>query len=146
MATRIQSFPLHLRVIPTIRAEMGRRGVLQKDVAQLLKLSQAGISDRLNGITPLSLDEIQMLADYFGIPVLRIFEEAETAIVPSALLPRLDLNQQPSGCRVIRGFAAHAYSTTPIAARWRTTCTTTVTTRWTGLRGPRSMRGEGGMP
>ena len=109
------------------------RGIRQQPVYTALGISRSALTKKMRGEIRWYAEDLVIVAGLLGVP-------------PGDLLPRLDSNQQPSGCRVIRGFAAHAYSTTPIAARWRTTCTTTVTTRWTGLRGPRSMRGEGGMP
>lgn len=49
-----------------VRAEMARRRVLQRDLAKRLGISQQAMSNRLNGITPLTAEEIQIIADAMG--------------------------------------------------------------------------------
>ena len=54
--------------IANIGAEMGRRRITQKRLAQLLGMSQAAISDRQRGHTPWSLAELDRVAGLFGLP------------------------------------------------------------------------------
>ena len=49
-----------------IRAEMARHRVRQRDLASRLGISQQAMSNRLNGITPLTAKEIQTIADEIG--------------------------------------------------------------------------------
>ena len=51
-----------------IRAEMSRRGVSQSRLAEHLGLSQAAISARLRGITPVDVNELEKIARFFNIP------------------------------------------------------------------------------
>lgn len=53
-------------VLANIRAEMARRQVRQQDLAERLGIAQQGISMRLNGKTPLTAEEIQIIADELG--------------------------------------------------------------------------------
>lgn len=62
-------------VASAIRAEMARRRVRQQDLARLLGISQQAMSNRLNGITPLSADEIQTIADALGCHPERLTDD-----------------------------------------------------------------------
>lgn len=62
-------------VAGNVRAEMARWGVTQRDLAQVLQLSQARISDRSRGETPWGLDELEAIA-----PLLRTTASALCAI------------------------------------------------------------------
>lgn len=147
MKSALMAPPLHLRVIPTIRAEMARRGMRQKDVARLLRVSQAGISERMNGHTPFALDEVQALAERFGMPVSALLADAETVSID--LLPRMDSNHQPSGYAEQQFGVRTCYRSTPTARiRWAVRTGTQHTSRCpqTGSRGPRVVRVGGILP
>lgn len=60
-----------------IRAEMTRRGISQSRLAAHLGLSQAAISARLRGVTPVDVNELEQIARFFSIP-----PEALMAVVP----------------------------------------------------------------
>lgn len=53
-------------VADNIRAEMARRRVRQRDLADRIGVNQQAMSNRLCGITPLSAREIQIIADTLG--------------------------------------------------------------------------------
>jgi len=52
-----------------IKAEMVRNGKTQADLANLLGITQQGISRRLIGRTPFPMAEVITLAAYFGVDV-----------------------------------------------------------------------------
>jgi transcriptional regulator with XRE-family HTH domain len=52
-----------------IRAEMARRGVLQKDIARVLGISTQGVSERLNGHTRITVDELVQIAALLDVEV-----------------------------------------------------------------------------
>lgn len=58
----------------TIRAEMARRGVLQKDVAAVLGISVQGISERLNGHTRITVDELVKIAALLQVPISNLVD------------------------------------------------------------------------
>lgn len=55
-------------VAANIRAEAGRRGLHQRDVARYLGLAPSRVSERWRGITPWQLDDIEKMAALFGCP------------------------------------------------------------------------------
>ena len=71
MAQVIELHPgrARLRVAGEVRAWKGRLRMSQAAIAALLGISQASVSDRLNGKAAFSLDELDVLADHFGIDV-----------------------------------------------------------------------------
>ena len=58
-----------------IRAELGRKRIPQADLANVLGVSQAGISRRLSGDTPFDVNEVAAVADFLGVPVALLFGE-----------------------------------------------------------------------
>lgn len=54
-------------VLATIRAELARRHKTQHDLAEVLGVSQGGVSRRLRGDTPLTLPELCTIADWLGV-------------------------------------------------------------------------------
>jgi transcriptional regulator with XRE-family HTH domain len=71
-------------VLEEIRVWMARRRLNQSELAELLGEGQPWVSRRLGGRTPLTVDDLQRVADALGVDVL-------------ALLPRKDSNLQPAG-------------------------------------------------
>lgn len=53
------------RVVEEVRATMARFGLHQADLAALLGVSQAHASRKLRSVTPFTLDEVDLLADWF---------------------------------------------------------------------------------
>ena len=54
-----------VRVVEEVRACMARFGLPQADLAALLGVSQGHASRKLRGVTPFTLDEVDLLADWF---------------------------------------------------------------------------------
>jgi hypothetical protein len=59
--------PLQELVAEEIRALMARKRVKQVDIARVLNVSQSQVSQRLNCNIDISVDELGLLADYFGV-------------------------------------------------------------------------------
>lgn len=57
------------RVRMEIRALKGRDGTTQEQLAKVLGISQPQVGKRLRGEIPFQLDELDALADYYGIEV-----------------------------------------------------------------------------
>ena len=58
---------LSTSVSANIRAEMARRGLGQRDLADALGLSRPAISNRLIGKTPWTVDELEIVAQGLGV-------------------------------------------------------------------------------
>lgn len=65
-------------VAGNIRAETARRGFRQSDVARAVSLSPMAVSDRYRGRTPWSLDEVDTVARWLGVPVAALLIRPET--------------------------------------------------------------------
>ena len=50
-----------------VRAELARRGQGQRELAHALGLSRAAVSNRLNGKTPWTVDELEIVAQGLGV-------------------------------------------------------------------------------
>lgn len=61
--------PLSHRVAATVRAELARKQLLQRDLAEVLGISTAQVSERLAGRTPFRLDELDLIAELLDLPV-----------------------------------------------------------------------------
>lgn len=61
------SVPLTATVAEEVRALMGRRIVTQKQLADVLQVSQGQVSKRLKGLIPFDTNEIAKLAAYFDV-------------------------------------------------------------------------------
>ena len=129
--------PTDVYVGERVHELLWRKRVQQRVVYEAMGLSRSSLAKKMRGTTGWSLDDLVAVKDVLDVT----WDE---------LLPRMDSNHQPSGCRVSRGFAAQAFTTTPIPAGWRATRTNTEMTRWTGwvrIRDRGQGRGnEGGMP
>ncbi len=62
-------------VAAEVRAEMGRQRKSQDDLADVLGIARSVISLRLNGHRPFKLAEVELLADYFGVPLTSLIRE-----------------------------------------------------------------------
>lgn len=60
-----------------VRAEMSRQAVSQSAVAAALDLPQSAISKRLRGQTPFTAADLGRVADLLGIPVARLYADAD---------------------------------------------------------------------
>lgn len=52
-----------------IRAEMGRQRRNQREIADLIGLSQTQVSKRFAGLIEFRPSELEKIADYLGVPV-----------------------------------------------------------------------------
>ena len=63
---------LNGKVAGEIRAELGRKGLRQWELAVQLDWSQSMLSRRLSGLIPFSTDEIERIARVLDIPVSQL--------------------------------------------------------------------------
>lgn len=68
---------LSLTVGATVRAELARRGLLQRQLAEHLGISQPQISRRLEGVIAFNVDELASVAEFLGVPVTLLLDDAE---------------------------------------------------------------------
>lgn len=61
-------------VSENVRALMARTRTKQQALADALGMTQGAVSKKLNGDRPFSLDEIEMVAAHFGVPITALFE------------------------------------------------------------------------
>jgi len=100
--------PLHERVAANIRAEMARHGVTQAHVAALLGITQQSVSAKRGGRTPITLDELEIIAPLFGMTpdeLLRGYRNPrpggpDGGLSVAAERARRDSNPQPSDPKV----------------------------------------------
>lgn len=59
-----------------IRAELARKRISQRQLADLLGMSGTGVSKRLSGITPIDVDELQQIAQFLDVPVSMLMQDA----------------------------------------------------------------------
>lgn len=57
-----------------VRAEMARRDLTQQRLASEIGMAQQSLSRRLRGDTPLTVDELQAIADVLGVPAAALLE------------------------------------------------------------------------
>lgn len=67
------------RVAANVRAEVGRRQITQAAVAEVLGKSQQTASKKLRGQVAFDVDELEALAQHFGVPVAALVGEAAVA-------------------------------------------------------------------
>lgn len=113
------------RVAEEVRALMARRRVRQIDIARALHIVQGQVSSRLTNKTPFALNEVAILADYFGVPIVDLLGE-QNAQSPrpvaggSELYASTDLNREPAGYRAERGLTSVEHVATVIEfPTWR---------------------------
>jgi transcriptional regulator with XRE-family HTH domain len=63
-------------VASEVRAELARKRIPQADLAEVLGVSQAGISRRLSGDTPFDVNEVAAVADFLGVPIALLFGDS----------------------------------------------------------------------
>lgn len=59
---------------PNLLAEMARKGESQKDLANLLDLTNASISRKLAGITHWSIEEVEKICEYYKKDYYELFK------------------------------------------------------------------------
>lgn len=62
-----------------IGAELGRRGLHQKDAADWLGISKTTFSAKLHGHSPFKLDELMILAAWLHVPFTKLVEGIDEA-------------------------------------------------------------------
>lgn len=55
-------------IVASIKAELARRGKTQRDVAGKLGISEAAVSERFNGKTRITVDELYAIAELLDMP------------------------------------------------------------------------------
>ncbi|HEY0889595.1 MAG TPA: helix-turn-helix domain-containing protein [Nocardioides sp.] len=68
---------LRQQVAAEIRAEMARQRKTGVDLARLLQCSQQSASRRLNGGLGLDLDELPVIADWLGVPLVNLLAASQ---------------------------------------------------------------------
>ena len=96
--------------IANVGAEMGRRRVTQKRLAQMLGMSQAAVSDRQRGHTPWSLAELDQVADLFEVTVADLLRSSNVRPFPGRVASndaeRPITLQYGAACHITYGLAA----------------------------------------
>jgi repressor LexA len=64
-----------------------KKGVMQKDVAEAIKIANSSVTDWIKGRSYPRMDKLQMLAEYFGVEILDLIE-------PRNINPDKNINQQ----------------------------------------------------
>jgi transcriptional regulator with XRE-family HTH domain len=78
-------------VAAEIRAELARQQLSGVRAAKSLGWTQNYISARLRGVVPLSLDDLQAIADLLEVPVTKFFEVTGTDVrTPGSCPPELE--------------------------------------------------------
>ena len=75
----MQQPTLNDSVTAEIRAEMGRQKISQVELARRLNCAQSQLSRRLQGLIPLSTDDIQQIAEALGIPLSQLMSPRQAA-------------------------------------------------------------------
>ena len=57
-----------VHVASELRGEIARQQLRQRDLAPILGLAQSSVSARLNGRTPLSINEVVLITQWLRIP------------------------------------------------------------------------------
>lgn len=71
------------RVATEVRAEMGRQRASQRRVAEILRISQPQVSQRLRGVVAFNTEELGLLAAAWGVPASRFLLDAESIAAAS---------------------------------------------------------------
>lgn len=77
-------------IADNVRAEMGRRRIMQSEVANWLGIKQPAVSAKLAAKVPFDVDELGVIAEHMGIPLyaLTVLEPAYAAPFPGGLADR----------------------------------------------------------
>lgn len=68
--------PTSERIASNVRAEMARRRITQTEIAKKAGIPQSGLSRRLVGSTPFTVNEIERIAEVLDIQVNELIGEA----------------------------------------------------------------------
>ena len=108
MATAILDRPLEQIVAENIRIESARRGYSQSALARAIEMSQPAINQRWRGMTRWQLDELESIAQLFGVPVAYLVSDNAPMPTPVGMRPRQDSNLQPRDWSVITNLSTAA--------------------------------------
>lgn len=67
------------RTASAVRAELARRKISGRQLAEALDWSVSATWRRLNGTTPFRVDQLTAVADHLGVPVTAFLGEPERA-------------------------------------------------------------------
>ena len=67
------------RVAANVRAELGRAGVSQGELASKLSMTASALQRRLSCVVPFSIDETFAVAAALNLPITRILNSPDTA-------------------------------------------------------------------
>lgn len=65
-------------VASNVRAELARRGLTQRELADKLGLTQTAISSRLRGIVAFDVDELAVVAETLGVRIESLMTGVES--------------------------------------------------------------------
>lgn len=66
MATTVE---IRQKIAAEVRAELARKRLTQREVAEILDLAQPAVQLRLVGTRPFRAEELVQLAEHLGVPV-----------------------------------------------------------------------------
>src|SRR5687767_13505210 len=66
-----------IRVATHVRELMARHQLVQADLQKVLGLSQTAVSKRLRGVTPFDVNELDVIAHYFGMTLTQLIKESD---------------------------------------------------------------------
>lgn len=66
-------------VAANVRAELARKGLSQRALADVLGKSQTYIYRRLNGETPFTIDDLALIAGHLEIPLAALIADSSPA-------------------------------------------------------------------
>lgn len=64
------------QIAAEVRAELARRRMSQRQVADILEMVQPAVQQRLAGVRPWRAEELVKLADALGVPLSRFMPQA----------------------------------------------------------------------
>lgn len=67
------------RTAGAVRAELARRKIAGQRLGAAIGWSAGTTSRRLNGQTPITVEELTRIADFIGVPTAALLPERETA-------------------------------------------------------------------
>lgn len=59
---------------PEILSELARRGLTQRELAEILKVNQGTISKKMRGKTEWTIGEVETICDYFNKDYYQLFK------------------------------------------------------------------------
>lgn len=116
MSTALLERSLNDVVGENIRIEAARRGYSQSALAREIEMSQPAINQRWRGAARWQLDELEAIAQLFGVSVAYLVSDNAPMPTPIGLRPRQDSNLQPRDWETISYAASDSECALRIAA------------------------------